>query len=81
MRANPPPRNLDVEASVHRLLLARFSLPNYFGALFVMTRIEILLNGTLVPSIFAAPKFQVFWPSETVFDCPVRGGWGSAEDV
>lgn len=42
--------------------------------LFVIVLTVILLKGTLVPFIVAAPKYQVVSPSETVLDSAGGGG-------
>jgi hypothetical protein len=43
---------------------------------FVVALTVMLLKGTLVPFMVAAPKVQVTPPSETVLDCSGAGGWG-----
>jgi len=41
---------------------------DHFGAWFVLALTVMLLNGTLVPFMVAAPKVHVKLPSETVLD-------------
>ncbi len=41
---------------------------DHFGAWFVIALTVMLLNGTLVPFMVAAPKVHVKLPSETVLD-------------
>ena len=51
---------------------------DYFGAWLVIARTVMLVKGTLVPAMVAAPKVQVWPPSEIVFD---SAGAGRADRV
>ena len=48
--------------------LARLVGLDHFGAWFVIALTVMLLKGTLVPFMVAAPKVQVELPSEIVLD-------------